>query len=58
MRTARSRTIWHWKRKWLRRWPVYVIMLLFCITGVALVFLVMNDLGATKVAAWISAAIR
>jgi len=37
-----SRSIVHWQRKWRRRWPVYVMLLLFCVTCVAVAFLVLN----------------
>jgi len=38
----RSRQIVHWRRKWRRRWPIYVIFVLFCITGVAVAFLALS----------------
>jgi hypothetical protein len=42
MPRRRSRLIVHWRRKWHRRWPIYVILVLFCITGVAVAFLALS----------------
>ena len=34
------------KRTFSRRWPVYLTMVLICITSVAVLFLVMSDISA------------
>jgi hypothetical protein len=46
---SRARRRWISKKYSLRRlWPVYLIMLLFCITSLAIVVLVLNDIDAPR----------
>jgi hypothetical protein len=49
MPNSRSRARRRWisqKRSLRRRWPVYLILLLFCITSLAIVVLVLSDIDS------------
>ena len=49
MPNKRSRALRRWMSKkysFRRRWPVYLVMMLICVTGVAVVILVMGDIDA------------
>ena len=49
MSNKRSRALRRWmskKRTFRRRWPVYLAMVLICITSVAVIVLIMSDIDA------------
>jgi hypothetical protein len=49
MPNKRSRAMRRWmskKRSFRRRWPVYLVMTLICVTSIAVVVLIMGDIDA------------